>query len=95
MSPTARRWWARFSHDLRHAPGAIRFKMEAAGEPLKDSVLSDVAQMEQMIGGVLAFIRDEGRPRRREHLDLLSLIECVTDDARRVGADVEIVDGHP
>jgi signal transduction histidine kinase len=83
------------SHDLRTPLARIRFKMEAAGEPLKDSVLSDVAQMEQMLGGVLAFIRDEGRPRRREHLDLLSLIECVTDDATTVGADVEIVDGHP
>ena len=83
------------SHDLRTPLARIRFKMEAADAPLKDSVLSDITQMEQMIGGVLAFIRDEGRPRRREHLDLLSLIECVTDDAATVGADVEIVDGHP
>lgn len=83
------------SHDLRTPLARIRFKIEAAGEPLKESVLSDITQMEQMIGGVLAFIRDEGRPRRREHLDLLSLIECVTDDAATVGADVEIVDGHP
>jgi signal transduction histidine kinase len=83
------------SHDLRTPLARIRFKMEAAGDPLRDSVLADVTQMEQMIGGVLAFIRDEGRPRRRERLDLLSLIECVTDDAATVGADVEIVDGRP
>jgi signal transduction histidine kinase len=48
-----------------------------------------------MIGGVLAFIRDEGAPRRREKLDLLSLIECVADDAAEVGGQVEIVDGQP
>jgi signal transduction histidine kinase len=43
---------------------------------------------------VLAFIRDEGAPRRREKLDLLSLIECVADDAAMVGGQVEIVDGN-
>jgi signal transduction histidine kinase len=51
--------------------------------------------MEQMIGGVLAFIRDEGAPRTRERLDLLSLIECVADDAAMLGGDVEIAQGEP
>jgi signal transduction histidine kinase len=83
------------SHDLRTPLARIRFKLEAAPPELKASVLSDVDQMEQMIGGVLAFIRDEGQPRRREKLDLLSLIECVADDAAMVGGLVEIVDGAP
>ena len=83
------------SHDLRTPLARIRFKLEAAPTPLKTSVLADVEQMEQMIGGVLAFIRDEGAPRRREKLDLLSLIECVADDAAMVGGSVEIVDGAP
>jgi signal transduction histidine kinase len=69
--------------------------MERAPQPLRDSVIADLAQMEQMIGGVLAFIRHEGEPRRRERLDLLSLIECVADDAALVGGDVEIVSGEP
>jgi signal transduction histidine kinase len=81
------------SHDLRTPLARIRFKLEAAPPELKASVLSDIDQMEQMIGGVLAFIRDEGQPRRREKLDLLSLIECVADDAAMVGGQVEIVDG--
>ncbi|HEY2751355.1 HAMP domain-containing sensor histidine kinase [Phenylobacterium sp.] len=83
------------SHDLRTPLARIRFKLEAAPPAVKESVLSDVDQMEQMIGGVLAFIRDEGAPRRREKLDLLSLIECVADDAAMVGGQVEIVDGRP
>jgi two-component system OmpR family sensor kinase len=91
------------SHDLRTPLARIRFKLEAASPGLKASVLSDVEQMEQMIGGVLAFIRDEGQPRRREKLDLLSLIECVADDAAMIGGQVEIdeaaapvtVDGDP
>jgi two-component system OmpR family sensor kinase len=83
------------SHDLRTPLARIRFKLEAAPPAVKAAVLSDVEQMEQMIGGVLAFIRDEGAPRRREKLDLLSLIECVADDAAMVGGQVEIVDGQP
>jgi signal transduction histidine kinase len=83
------------SHDLRTPLARIRFKLEAAPPRVREAVLSDVEQMEQMIGGVLAFIRDEGQPRRRERLDLLSLIECVADDAAMVGGQVEIVDGKP
>ncbi|MDB5462953.1 MAG: sensor histidine kinase [Phenylobacterium sp.] len=83
------------SHDLRTPLARIRFKLEAAPPALKEAVLADIEQMEQMIGGVLAFIRDEGAPRRREKLDLLSLIECVADDAAMVGGQVEIVDGRP
>jgi signal transduction histidine kinase len=83
------------SHDLRTPLARIRFKLESAPPPLRQAVLSDVEQMEQMIGGVLAFIRDEGQPRRRERLDLLSLIECVADDAAMVGGQVEIVEGGP
>jgi len=83
------------SHDLRTPLARIRFKLEQAPSGVRESVLSDIDQMEQMIGGVLAFIRDEGAPRRREKLDLLSLIECVADDAAMVGGQVEIVDGKP
>ena len=83
------------SHDLRTPLARIRFKMEAADAALKGSVLGDVGQMEQMIQGVLAFIRDERAPRTRERLDLLSLIECVADDAALVGQDVEIVRSEP
>lgn len=83
------------SHDLRTPLARIRFKMEAAPRPLKDTVLSDVVQMEQMIQGVLTFIRNESTPRHREKLDLLSLVECVVDDAALVGGDVEILDSIP
>ena len=83
------------SHDLRTPLARIRFKLEAAPEALRTSVLGDVEQMEQMIGGVLAFIRDESQPGRRERLDLLSAVECVVDDAALLGGDVEIVEPEP
>ena len=83
------------SHDLRTPLARIRFKMEAAPAPLKDSILGDVAQMEQMLQGVLTFIRNESTPRHREKLDLLSLLECVADAAALVGGDVEIEHAEP
>jgi len=83
------------SHDLRTPLARIRFKLEGADARLRDSVLGDVGQMEQMINGVLAFIRDESTPRHRERLDLLSLLEVVADDAAMVGHDVELVRSEP
>ncbi|WP_293904801.1 ATP-binding protein [Phenylobacterium sp.] len=83
------------SHDLRTPLARIRFKMEAAPAGLRGSVLGDVDQMEQMIAGVLTFIRNESTPRTRERLDLLSLVECVADDAALVGGDVEILESTP
>ncbi len=83
------------SHDLRTPLARIRYKLEGAPEDLKTQVLSDVERMEQMIGQVLAFIREAAEPRRRERLDLLSVIECVVDDASLAGADVTIVKAHP
>jgi signal transduction histidine kinase len=83
------------SHDLRTPLARIRFKLERAPEEVRARVLADVGQMEQMIQGVLTFIRDEGTPRRRERLDLLSLVECVVDDASMLGWDVELEDAEP
>ena len=83
------------SHDLRTPLARIRFKLESAPPHVKQAVLSDVEKMEQMIGAVLAFIRDASEPRQRQRLDLLSLAECVADDAGAIGSDVEIVRGYP
>lgn len=83
------------SHDLRTPLARIRFKLEGAPPKVRHSVLADVAQMEQMIQGVLTFIRNESTPRTREKLDLLSLVECVADDAAMVGGDVEILAAQP
>jgi signal transduction histidine kinase len=90
------------SHDLRTPLARIRFKLERAPPELKATLSSDVAQMEQMISAVLAFIRDASAASTREPLDLLSLLECTVDDAAMVGADASIaadwspvVDGDP
>jgi signal transduction histidine kinase len=82
------------SHDLRTPLARIRFKLEV-DPPDRQAILADVAQMEQMITSVLAFIRDASAPRRRETLDLRSLLECVVDDAALLGGEAEMEEGAP
>jgi two-component system OmpR family sensor kinase len=80
------------SHDLRTPLARIRFKLEGAPDEVKRTVLADVEQMEKMIASVLAFIRDASAGRPRERLDLLSLVECLVDDAAQTGQEVSLDD---
>jgi two-component system OmpR family sensor kinase len=81
------------SHDMRTPLARIRFKLERAPDEVKAAVLGDVEQMEQMISSVLAFIRDGNASRPRERLELLSLVECLVDDAAQSGQDVRLEAG--
>lgn len=76
------------SHDLRTPLARIRFKLEGAPEPVRAAIASDLDQMEQMISSVLSFIRDASAGRPHERMDLLSLLEVLTDDAVLIGQDV-------
>ena len=80
------------SHDLRTPLTRIRFKMEGAPPDLRSAVGNDIDQMEAMISAALAFVHDASRPHEREILDLLSVLECVVDDAKSGGGDVALVD---
>lgn len=78
------------SHDLRTPLARIRFKLEA--EPLsRQSIVSDLDQMDVMIGQVLTFLREAREPRERERIDLLSLVETAVDEAVEGGAPVALV----
>jgi len=86
---------AAVSHDLRTPLARMRFKLEKAPPDLRASLSRDVDQMEDMVRAVLEFIREGSEPRRRERIDLLSVLECVVDDAAAAGAEAEIVTGEP
>ncbi len=85
---------AAISHDLRTPLARMRFKLEKAPPEIRRAVGEDVEQMEQMVQAVLALVRDgtQGGPRTR--LDLLSLLECVVDDATFAGASVLIAEAE-
>ena len=83
------------SHDLRTPLARMRFRLERAPASIRDPVLSDIAQMEEMISSVLVFIRDASEPAVRERVDLRSILECVVDDAALMGADASLESGDP
>jgi signal transduction histidine kinase len=78
------------SHDLRTPLTRLRFRIEEVDEPLRDGMLHEVDEMEQMITSVLAFIRDASEPGSREKLDLSTIVEDVVEDAVFVGNDVRL-----
>ncbi|MEJ0064971.1 MAG: HAMP domain-containing sensor histidine kinase [Caulobacteraceae bacterium] len=83
------------SHDLRTPLARIRFRVDAAPPKVRAGVLGDVAQMEEMVTAVLAFIRDASEPGPRERVDLRSILECVVDDAALMGGDAALDPGAP
>jgi len=82
------------SHDLRTPLTRLRLAlaMLPQNEATKQDIAemnADVAEMERMIGGYLAFARGEGAE-APEPADLGHILEEVAADARRSGASIEL-----
>jgi two-component system osmolarity sensor histidine kinase EnvZ len=82
------------SHDLRTPLTRLRLAlaMLPTDEVLRQDVAemtADVAEMDRMIGGYLAFARGEGRE-QAEPVDLTAVLEEVAAGARRAGARVVV-----
>lgn len=78
------------SHDLRTP--LTRMKLELAmlpPSPEIDSLKSDLAQMERLMEGYLAFARGEGREVAQE-VDVAQLLRACVGDARRSGNRVDL-----
>jgi signal transduction histidine kinase len=63
---------------------------------------ADIAEMEAMISGTLAFVRDATRAAQRTRLELSSLLESLADEMSETGLDVAVetadkvvIDGDP
>ena len=82
------------SHDLRTPLTRLRLALAVlpARDELRDDVAdmtADVAEMERMVGGYLAFARGEGAEQARP-VDLTAMLEDVASAARRAGAQVSL-----
>ncbi len=82
------------SHDLRTPLTRLRLAlaMLPAHPELRDDVAdmtADVAEMERMISGYLAFARGEGSE-QAQPVDLTAMLEDVASAARRTGAEVTL-----
>lgn len=78
------------SHDLRTPLTRLRFRIEDVPDDIRAGMLDDVDEMEQMIGAVLAFIRDASTPGTREQMDFASLVDDVVEQAVFVGKNVRL-----
>lgn len=82
------------SHDLRTPLARMRFRLERIPPQFHDGMAHDIAQMEEMITSVLAFIRDVNEPSVRDRVELRSILECVVDNAALMGGDVTLDPGE-
>ncbi len=87
------------AHDLRTPLARIAFRIEAAPDPVRDAVMSDIDQMRAMVEASIAFIRHGHEMGERAPLDLHGLAGRVVADALSMGhhvtlsGDVGWVDG--
>lgn len=78
------------SHDLRTPLTRMKLELALLGDsPDSEGLKADVAEMERMLNGYLAFARGEGTEQTVE-TDLTALIEDVVGNARREGGGVEL-----
>ena len=78
------------AHDLRTPLTRLRFRVESAPEDVRAKMADDIAEMEAMISGALAFVRDATTPSSRTRLELSSLLESLADEMHETGLDVGV-----
>ena len=90
------------AHDLRTPLTRLRFRAESAPDELRAKMAADIGEMEAMISGTMAFVRDASQPTTRTRLELSSLLESLADEMSETGQDVVVeqadrivIDGDP
>ncbi|MDO9337225.1 MAG: ATP-binding protein [Caulobacter sp.] len=78
------------AHDLRTPLTRLKFRIEAADDPLKAKLAADIDQMEAMIAATMGFVSDATRPRERTRLELASLVESIVDEMAETGSAASI-----
>ncbi len=81
---------AAISHDLRTPITRLQLRLESVKDtPQYEKMMSDLAEMEQMINSILSFARDYIRAEPVELLDLNALIETLCNNMIDAGHDVQ------
>jgi signal transduction histidine kinase len=76
---------AAISHDLRTPVTRLRLRAEFIEDACQRTrMLEDLDEIETMTQSVLSFASDTAQPERRETLDLISLLQSLTDDMPQV-----------
>ena len=81
------------AHDLGTPITRLRLRAEfVEDDGLREKMLRDLDDMQQMVASTLAFIREEAASEPRAVVDLGSLLARVCDDIQDTGARVELVE---
>jgi signal transduction histidine kinase len=80
---------AGLSHDLRLPLTRIRLRLESIGEiPARGGIENDLAEMDEMIGHTLDYLRAGPTSEPFAPIDLDALIDSLIDDSEAIGAEV-------
>ena len=80
---------AAVSHDLRTPITRLKLRLENIHDkPLHTKMMTDFADMEQMINGVLLYSREEKNSEAKQKLDFVALVEAICNDLSDTGHPV-------
>ncbi|WP_420139974.1 ATP-binding protein [Sphingomonas sp.] len=83
------------AHDLRTPLMRIGLHVENAPAGIRAAIESEIVDMQAMLSAVLAFLRDEEQPARRQRLDLRTIAQSVVDELGDEGHRIELEEGGP
>lgn len=82
---------AAVSHDLRTPMTRLRFHAEdVADRALRDALVADISEMEQMVEATLSYLRGESADEPARPIDLVALLDTIVNDAHDQGRDVTL-----
>lgn len=82
---------AAISHDLRTPITRLRLRAECVeDQSLKDKCMSDLSEMEEMISGVLTFVREDGVSEATTTVDLRAMLQGICDDLQDRGYKIAL-----
>jgi len=82
---------AAISHDLRTPITRLRLRAECVeDQSLRDKCMSDLSEMEEMISGVLTFVREDGVSEATTTVDLRAMLQGICDDLQDRGYKIAL-----
>ncbi len=82
---------AAVSHDLRTPLTRLRLRSARMQDrETRQSIETDLDEMEQMIDAVLEFLRTDKEAEATEHVDISAILQTIADDAADAGQNVEV-----
>jgi len=81
---------AAVGHDLRTPLARLRLRADGVADaPARDAIEADIAEMEAMVGSLLAYLGGDSDPETAMRIDVAVLCATLADDAQDRGRDAE------